>query len=388
MELVLVISLIVLVYVYFLYPALLRISSLFINESNFTNNDEKLKILILVPAHNEEKVIREKLDNHLKINYENYKVVVLADTCSDRTEEIVNTYVDIHSEKISLFSVSDGLGKTNAINKFIDSLKEQFDILVFSDANVYLAENALTEINNEFNANEKLGCIAGQLTYVNSDSTGAAQSNGLYWRYEEFIKKYESKTGSMMGADGSIFAVKASLYRQLPVHVLDDFCTSMGAVCQGYELKISDKIKAYEKGAESTGEEFARKVRISNRSYNSFRYLKPEMIKTFSIGDVVKLYSHKVLRWYSFLFMVLAFISNAVLFFTAENIIYNFLFLSQVSFYTLGYLSYKKVPLYKLKKIGFVSEYFTMANLAAGIGVFQSLKGTKTIVWKKADSTR
>ena len=388
MELVLIISLIVLVYVYFLYPITLRLFALFFDKKLPKLATEESKILVVVPAHNEEQVINDKLDNHLKISYKNYHVVVLADTCTDKTEELVNSYIVSDPEKVSLYSVSDGLGKTNAINKLIASLEEKYDILVFSDANVYLAEDSLTEINNQFNSNERLGCIAGQLTYINEDSSGAAQSNGLYWRYEEFIKKYESDSGSMMGADGSIFAIKATLYRQLPVHVLDDFSTSMGAICQGFELKISEKIKAYEKGAESTGEEFARKVRISNRSYNSFRHLKPEILKTFSGVNIIKLYSHKVLRWYSFLFMLIAFVINLALFFTTDNYFYDFLFLSQSVFYTLGFLSFKNIPLFKLSKIGFVAEYFTMANLAAGIGVFQSLKGVRTIVWKKADSSR
>lgn len=388
MELILITSLIVLIYVYFLYPVLLRFFSLFTEQKLRSLVAEESKILIIVPAHNEDKVIQEKLDNHLKINYKNYHIVVLADTCTDKTEEIVNSYTIKEPGKISLYSVDDGLGKTNAINKLMANLEEKYDILVFSDANVYLAEDSLSEINNQFNSNEKLGCIAGQLTYINEDSSGAAQSNGLYWRYEEFIKKYESSSGSMMGADGSIFAVKATLYRQLPVHVLDDFSTSIGAICQGFELKISEKIKAYEKGAESTGEEFARKVRISNRSYNSFKHLKPEILKTFSGVNIIKLYSHKVLRWYSFLFMLLAYVTNLALFFTADNSFYDFLFLSQSVFYTLGFLSFKNIPLYKLNKIGSVAEYFTMANLAAGIGVFQSIKGVQTIVWKKADSTR
>ena len=124
------------------------------------------------------------------------------------------------------------------------------------------------------------------------------------------IKKSESLSGSMMGADGSIFSIKRRLLRELPVHVLDDFCSSMGVINQGYKLKFDDTITAYEKGAESTAEEFPRKVRISNRSYNSYKHLRAECFKTLSLFDLWKLYSHKVLRWYSLFFMVSALVSN------------------------------------------------------------------------------
>ncbi|SQD79775.1 glycosyltransferase [Moritella yayanosii] len=378
-------SVFLLVYIYILYPIII-----FCIKQPQIKKIIELKepsIVIIVPAHNEEQVIQEKLDNHLKLNYKNYKVLVISDTSTDQTSNIVSKYVKQYPEKIMLNEVFDGLGKTNAINKSLKGL--DCDILVFSDANVYLKNDALQQVSKSF-CDNNVGGVAGQLIYTNDDLEGSAESNGLYWKYEESIKMSESNTGSMMGADGSIFAIRRDLYRELPVHVLDDFCTSTGIITQGYELKFNDDIVAYEKGAESTNEEFPRKIRISNRSYNSYKFMKSEFLKELSLFNLWKMYSHKVLRWYSLLFMVIALISNIYLSITLASPFWLSTAISHITFYLVAIISwmgyFPRIPI--LKKLATIIEYFVMVNVAAGIGVSQSILGVKTITWKKASSTR
>jgi biofilm PGA synthesis N-glycosyltransferase PgaC len=385
-----VISMVTLTYIYFLFPALLIIfARLKKNDVNKNIGNHDLSIVIVIPAHNEESVIRNKIENHLALDYptNKYRMLVISDTSTDATSAITREYVTKFPNRVVLFEVFDGLGKTNAINKALANI--DCDILVFSDANVYLKSDALLQIEKCY-SNKYVGGVAGQLIYTNDDLEGAAQSNGLYWRYEELIKKSESLSGSMMGADGSIFSIRRTLLRELPLHVLDDFCSSMGVINQGYELKFDDSIIAYEKGAESTAEEFTRKVRISNRSYNSYRYLRPELLKKMSAFNLWKLYSHKVLRWYSLLFMLSALISNFLLAVNEGDIFWTVAFFVQTAFYIMAFLSwfgqFPKIPI--ISKVATIAEYFTMANVAAGIGIFQSLAGKRTVVWKKAQSTR
>jgi len=380
----------VVTYVYIIYPIVIISISRILKSNNQVNIEGRRAISIIIPAHNEEKVIVEKIENHLKLDYptELFDILVISDTSSDSTVELVTKYVEAHPGKVRLFEVEDGLGKTNAINKAITSMDGLGEILVFSDANVYLEKQALHAINNAISAD--VGCVAGQLSYINENSTGAAASNGLYWRYEEAIKKAESDTGSMMGADGSIFALRKELYRQLPTYVLDDFCSSMGVLCQGYKLKIDHNIKAFEKGAESTAEEFPRKIRISNRSYNSYKYMRKELIKNLSVFDLWKLCSHKVLRWHCGSFMIIALLANLFLAVAENNIIWIATLVLQLAFYIAAILSWKKmfpkIPV--VSKVVTISEYFLMANLAAFIGVFKSISGKKITTWKKAESTR
>ena len=270
-------------------------------------------------------------------------------------------------------------------------LEVKEDIVVFSDANVLLKEDALKVISSNFK-DEKIGAVAGQLSYVNEDIDGVAMGNGLYWRYEEFIKLSESRSGSMMGADGSIFSIRRELFRELPIFVLDDFCSSMGVVCQGYRLAFNPSVKAYEKGAEGSSEEFYRKVRISNRSYNSYKYMREDFFQNLSLFDKWKLYSHKVLRWYTGFFMLLALLTHVMLVIQRPD--YSFLqglLAVHVSLYLFALLPLISKRFLQLKYIGRVvsiAHYFLIVNVAASLGVIKSLLGDKVIVWNKAETTR
>ncbi|MEH6454246.1 MAG: glycosyltransferase, partial [Psychromonas sp.] len=217
------VSIFCLFYIYILFPAIIYFLGKIKNQHVPLNcGAGDASIVIVVPAHNEESVIEKKIKNHLDLDYPkaNYKILVISDTSTDNTSDIVRNYVNSYPDKVELFEVFDGLGKTNAINKALKNI--QCDILVFSDANVYLKSDALLQIEKCYQ-DETIGGVAGQLNYTNAEVEGAATSNGLYWQYEEMIKKSESLTGSMMGADGSIFSIRRELFHELPLHVLDDF---------------------------------------------------------------------------------------------------------------------------------------------------------------------
>ena len=383
---VFIVSSLALTYIYLAYPFMMYVLNRTVKDKALVV--ERLQsIAVIVPAHNEEKVIAEKIENHLKFNYPGVlKVYILCDSCSDSTVDISRKYSAVHSDKIEVYEVSGGKGKTNAINEIMPFIKE--DIIIFTDANVMLDPSAPSNINRVLQ-DDDVGGVAGQLSYVNIEKEGAAASNGLYWKYEEMIKMGEAKIGSLMGADGSIFAIRRKFYRHLPVHVLDDFSTSMGVVVQGKLFKFDASVKAYEKGAEHDSEEFERKVRISNRSYNTYRNLRKELISTFNLYDLLKLYSHKVLRWYSFIFLGAAFVC-AVLLAGYGSLTGSVLLVGQMLFYMTAYAHHKSIinegtKLYKISNIIF---YFVMVNLASMLGIFKSLKGERISTWKKAESSR
>lgn len=383
-------SVFLVVYIYILYPVLVfllaRVRKL--EPNRFNDEDWTPSISIIVPAHNEEQVIREKIENHLALDYPRgmYEVLVVSDGSTDATNKIVETMAD-KFENVRLICIEDRAGKTNAINKVIPSVTSE--IVVFSDANVLLDSNALRNIATNF-VDKHVGAVAGQLLYINEEAGGVAQGNGLYWRYEEFIKNCESLSGSMMGADGSIFAIRKCLYSQLPIHVLDDFCTSMGVVVANYRLVFDQRIKAFEKGAEHSSEEFHRKVRISNRSFNSYKYMRGQFLKKLTLINLWKLYSHKVLRWYAAYFMALAFISNLALAYSNQSLLYSAMASLQVIFYILAAVGFFDVFKGKGGIYRCIStiHYFVLANLASGVGVVRSMFGIKTTIWKKAESSR
>lgn len=378
------------IYVYLIYPVVVLIIGHISSRKPGKILPAQLpQIAIIIPAHNEVTVIQEKINNHLALDYpdDKFKLVVIADSCSDDTANKARESLSTVDGQHTVYEVSGGKGKTNALNEIVPSIAT--DIYVFADANVLLGKSALKNIAATLN-NQHVGCVAGQLSYYNSDSTDAAATNGLYWRYEEFIKKSESRSGSVMGADGSIFAIRAHLFQRLPVDVLDDFCTSIGVVIKGYELTYDDSIKAYEKASEEWSEEFARKVRIANRSFTSYRFLRPNILRTFSGLNLWKFYSHKVLRWYSIFFMALAYLSHAAIMYLNANFITALTFFLHTVFYLLPVLnafggSTLPAPINNLAR---TIRYFLMANIATAIGIVKSLNGKKITSWEKAKSTR
>ena len=340
-------------------------------------------ITVLVPAYNEEAVIAAKVKNCLSLDYppELLDIVVVSDASIDSTDSIVTTFEQEAPERLRLHRMDQRGGKTAGINAAMRTIDS--DITVFTDTNVTLDVDSLKYIANALAA-PSVGGVAGQLTYVNADASETAQSGGLYWRYEEFIKRNEGLCGSIMGADGSIFAIESHLYRQLPSHVMDDFCTSIGVVLQGQTFTFDTRIKAYEKSAEKSAEEFQRKVRIANRSFNSYRSLS--LLGNLGLLDTWKFFSHKWLRWMSFVFLLTALISNITIFLGTTTLGYEALLACQVVAYSLA-LSKHVMPSLKLPLLN-AWYYFVMANAANAMGVCQSLMGRKTTIWASPQSSR
>lgn len=374
-----------LLYVYFGYPILIWIIWRFSNKHSSPNAShfQTRKVTVLVPAFNEAKAISGKLDNCLGLDYpaELLDIVVISDASDDDTDEIVSTYTAAYPNRVRLLRMPTRGGKTAGINAAMQWVNSE--ITVFTDANVRLHTDAINAAVTAL-SDEQVGGVAGQLSYVNESASDSASGNGLYWRYEEFIKRFEGANGSLMGADGSIFAIKSSLYRQLPEYVMDDFCTSMAIVMAGHTFSFDASIRAFEKSAEKSSEEFQRKVRIANRSHNSFLALRP--LGRLSIFDTWKFVSHKFLRWYSFVFLTICLGSNLAIALNGSHPFFSFLLIMQLASYTLAIAKFL-LPALQLPFLN-AWYYFVMANTANAIGISQSWMGKKTVVWQPSISGR
>jgi cellulose synthase/poly-beta-1,6-N-acetylglucosamine synthase-like glycosyltransferase len=150
-----------------------------------------------------------------------------------------------------------------------------------------------------------VGGVAGSLHYSNADAGVTARVGGIYWRLEESIKRQESRVGSIMGADGSIFAMRRALYPEVPPQLLDDMIASLAVTFAGFRLIHSSRVIAYEKSATSAGDEFRRKRRIACRAFHTHRFLWPRLASTYGALDIYKYVSHKLLRWLGLVPLVL-----------------------------------------------------------------------------------
>ena len=262
------------------------------------------QVALCVCAYNEEQVIAAKVENMLAAGQAiggaigGVDILVYVDGTTDRTAEILREYGD----RIRLVLSPARLGKTHGMNTLVDMTSAEF--VVFTDANVLFAPDALKPLLAPF-ADPAIGCVCGHLVYTRSQATGTAATGSLYWRLEEAIKTLESATGSVMGADGSIFALRRAAHEAPPADLIDDMYISLAALCSGYRVVRAADAIAYEDAVSRPAEEFRRKIRIACQAFNVHRALWPRLRRLRPL-DLYKYVSHKLLRWLTVFFLALS----------------------------------------------------------------------------------
>lgn len=330
---------------------------------------------ICMCAYNEEAVIAAKMANLLALREQEpgLEILVHVDAATDRTAEILSAYAD----RITLQVSAERRGKTAGMNSLV--ARTTASIIVFTDANVMLDAGALAALRRHF-ADPRVGCVCGNLIYVNGDDSVTAATGSLYWRFEEAIKRLEGETGSVMGADGSLFAIRHHLHHPPPEHIIDDMYVSFRILCDGYRIVQATDVRAYEKSATSPGEEFRRKQRIACQAFNVHRLLWPRLRRL----DGLSLYqylSHKLLRWLCIYLLVLAFASLELgLVLAGQGVAAAGL---------AGLLGLALAIGYRFPLKPFAQVFDILAVLTAvGLGVWRSLRGERFQTWTPAASVR
>ena len=325
-------------------------------------------------AYNEEAILDDKIENLKAIKQQNpsLQIYVYADACTDRTAEILKQ----HAELLTLEISNKRTGKTAGMNKLVSMI--QSDIIVFTDANVLLDPNTIGKIPNYF-TDPEVGCVCGHLKYINDESS-TAEVGSAYWRLEETIKQLEHDTGSVMGADGSIFAIRRNLHQPVPNDIIDDMYLSLRILCDGYRIVRGGDIGAFEKSASSSKDEFARKIRIACQAVNVHRLLWPHL-KQLGWWNLYKYISHKFIRWLCVFWLLSAsFCLTAWLIITDLSFAAVIIWLSIISASALARLPNVK-PLTKFMDL-------FMAFAATGIGVIHSVRGETFQTWEPSSSVR
>ena len=249
-------------------------------------------LALLFAAYNEERALPAKLANlkEIKALHPAIDIVAYSDMSSDRTLDMLSA----RPELVRVVPSTERTGKATGMRRMVES--SYADICIFTDANVLLEPAAIDRLLDYF-SDPQVGGVAGTLRYINDGDSLTAEVSGLYWRLEEWIKRQEARCGSIMGADGSIFATRRSLYPVVPPHLLDDMTVSMSTTFAGYRLIHATDVIAYEKNATASADEFRRKRRIACRAFNTHRHLWPQIRRTYAAADIYKYVSHKLLRW-------------------------------------------------------------------------------------------
>lgn len=362
-------------YCYLGYPLILIVLGLFLRKK-IKKEEITPPVSLLTPVYNEEKIIRKKIENSLSLNYPKDKLeIIVASESDDRTNEIVKKYKD---RGVKLFAYPDRKGKPYTIYRTLPEC--QGEIIVFTDANGMFQKDALKKLVRNF-ADPKIGCVSGELRYINPQKSAIGESEGIYWRYEVFIKNLESKIHSLLGANGSIYAMRKKLYRPLSKYRGDDFDLPIRVLQQGYGVVLEPEAISEEEVYAEAIKEFKRKVVIVGWHFRGALVLLEKSLKKNQHPLVFQLISHKILRWLVGFFLVLLFFSNV---FLLEKPLYFLFFAGQVGFYSLaiwGYLHKKEKK--KTNPLVNLIYYFCLVNLAALIGVVKGIFNLQKPTWEK-----
>src|SRR5579859_286430 len=314
------------------------------------------RFALCVCAYNEAACIERKVENMLELRRAvgALDILVYVDGASDRTAELLQPYAD----RITLVVSPERRGKTYGMNLLVS--RTAADIIVFTDANVRMDPGAIAAMDRRF-ADPEVG--------------------SLYWRLEEAIKREESRIGAVMGADGSLFAIRRSLHRAVPPNLIDDMFVSLGILCDGRKVVTAPDALAYEASVTKSGEEFRRKVRIACQAFNVHRILWPRLKRLPPV--VVYMYvSHKLLRWLAAFNLGLAtLLGSAGLLAMGVPATALALLIGLTTAALWAALRFQLRPLSAIAEI-------LVALAGASLGVIHSLRGQQFQTWTPASSIR
>jgi len=332
------------------------------------------KVTMIIPAYNEEKSIGKKIEDSLALDYPQNKleIIIVSDGSTDKTERIASTY---KVPKLKIFSFKERRGKTACQNFAVREATGE--IIVFSDTNALYKSDAILKLVRNF-ADSRVGCVCGELRYLNPSEVYSGKAESLYWRYEKFLKRKESELSSLLGAAGSIYALRKNLYILIEDRLISDFIEPIRIYENGNRVVYEPEAISFEEVAPSLKKEFKRKVRIITRSIDGLVSIR-KLLNPFKYGIFsVQLLSHKLFRWLIPLFLISLFLSNL---FLMDKMFHSLFLLLQVFFYLLALAGLGCEWKNKKSRLFYLPLYFCMVNLASLIGLLNYIKGERMETW-------
>lgn len=337
-------------------------------------------VTLVIPAYNEEDYIKEKALNSLALNYPRHKLRILfiTDGSDDGTYEILKGI-----KGIEVTHENRRAGKAAAENRAMSFV--QTPIVVFCDANTMLNKDCILKLVRHYE-DPRVGAVAGEKKIISKTTDNASGAGeGLYWKYESALKKWDSELYTVVGAAGELISFRSDLVEELEEDtILDDFMQSLRICEKGYRVIYEPEAYAMETASENVGEELKRKIRIAAGGWQSMSRLS-SLLNPFKQFILTFQYvSHRVLRWSLSAFALpLIFLLNLYLA-TEEGSYYKFVMILQVCFYLMATIGWSLENRNIRLKLLFVPYYFLMMNYAVFAGFFRWLRGGQSASWVRA----
>jgi len=365
-------SLIGFLYSYAVYPMLLLCLPKRTRQTRPVADSELPLVTLIITARNEAARIRHKLGNALAIDYprDKLQILIASDCSSDDTDNIV---CEFGSHGVRLVRAEERKGKEYA--QYLAVQAAAGDIVVFSDVGTDIPDDAIRIVAETF-TDHGVGAISSEDRFVSQD--GKVAGEGLYVRYEMWLRKLESDVNSLVGLSGSFFAVRRSLCQEWDITVPSDFTCALNSARHGYAAVTEPRMLGYYRDIKDPGREYERKVRTVIRGITAVAAL-PVVLNPFRLGlFAFQVWSHKIMRWATPWFIIFLLASNVAV--AGAGVFYAVSLIGQLAAYGLvvwGWL----VPSMRDHSLVKVPYFFVQVNLAMAHAAIAFALGKRITMW-------
>ncbi len=365
-------------YTYLIYPALVIVLAWLFPSQPEVDESYLPSVSMVIPAYNEEEVLEEKIQNCLAIDYPREKIEFLigSDGSDDGTNTILSNW---DKPEIRSFVYSERRGKTEILNRLVP--KAQGQVIIFSDANSIYQPQTVKCLVRYFHQGE-IGGVCGKLTLKNPAGGAGGKGEGLYWRYENKIKEAEGRLGSVISANGAIFAVRKKHFKELLTRrpINDDLAITLDLLKEKSRVVYEPQAAAAECTSPDMGGEFVRKIRIATLNFNSLRQALRLLHPKYGF-TALAIFSHKLLRWAVPLLAAGMLVSNLAL--VGSNELYRHTLAGQAAVYLGAFMGFIGDRFFKRSGPFLPLYYLAMINVAIVIGFWRSISNQQEGAWKR-----
>jgi len=361
---------------YFLYPLLLWAAGILFRRHT-RRGDDRPAVSVIIAAFNEGKDIAQKLENTLELEYpaEKLEILVGSDGSTDETVAIAERFAH---RGVQVVDFRQNRGKTSVQNDLVE--RSSGEILVFTDAASFLGRDALIKLVRNF-SDQRVGCVAGKMRFVGTEANLTTRSQGLYWRYEVWIRDLESRLGSLIGVDGPLYALRRDCYVPLKPYIISDLVTPLLVREMGKRVILEEEAVVDEEPTQASGQESTTRRRITLRGLVgifSHRSLLNPLAHPWLTFQLV---FHKLVRWFVGLLLAVN-VAGCILPAFTGNRFFMLMLTGHVAFYLLGLLGWAGSRVGVRARVLSVPYYFCLVNIAASRGIIDFFMGKQAVSWK------
>lgn len=367
-------SILMVAYPLVLYPLLISLIGT-IRPRPVRRAAHRVPVSVLIPAFNEEDVIEATVRNKLEQDYprELLEIIVISDASADRTDDIVRSF---SRDGVRLLRNEDRAGKAEGLNRAVREARGE--ILVFSDANTLFARDGISRLVENF-ADADVGYVTGSLGFLATQGV-AGSGVDAYIRYENLVRRAETRVHSIIGVNGGCDAMRRELYSDVPKDQISDFVLPLSVLMAGRRVVFDETATASEEANQDLAPEFNMRVRVALRAMRGLCYVSDLLKPWRHPWAAFCIWSHKVLRYGAYVFMLVAMVSNIAL--ALDGGIYLALLAAHVLFYMLALGTIVQGPEAGLPKVFSVPAYMVTSNVAFAIASLRFLRGESMATWR------